>query len=284
MKYLSLLLKGAVACCVIASFTCCNSGSKPPAKNNVSFDSLSVDKSYHIDNIEANPGCSLQIKFVYPVVLENKEMQTALQQQFIASFFDDAYSQLSPQDAAAQYADDYLRNFEKEGKELIAEIENHDMHQDEEVFYESSLSVSNDIVYNRSGLLSFVVNTSYYAGGAHGGHNVTNRVLDIKTGQRIQEKDIFVDKYRDELARILVDEIVKMYNLKEAADLETIGFFDVNEIVPNGNFYVNETGIAYTFNEYEVAAYAVGAVFVPIPYEKIRHILFREGPLANIAF
>ncbi|MDR1407325.1 MAG: DUF3298 and DUF4163 domain-containing protein [Tannerella sp.] len=284
MKYLSLLLKGALACSVIALFTCCKPGTGQPVKNNVSFDSLTVDKLYHIDNVETNPRCSLQIKFAYPVASENKELSTKLQQQFIASFFDDAYIYMSPQEAAARYAEDYLRNFEKEGREFMNEMENHDMPQEEVEFHENYLSIGNDVVYNRNGLLSFVVNTSYYAGGAHGGHIMTNHVLDIKTGQRIQEKDIFVDKYRDELARILVDEIVKANELKDAADLETIGFFDVSEIIPNGNFYVDETGIVYTFNEYEVAAYAVGAVIVPVPYEKIRHLLLRESPLSNIAF
>ncbi|MDR2121353.1 MAG: DUF3298 and DUF4163 domain-containing protein [Tannerella sp.] len=283
MKLVLLLLRSALLCNIILQLVCCNAGSGQPAKNGIAFDSLSVDKSYYINDIETNPGCSLQIRFVYPVVVENNEIQKKLQQQFIVSFFNDVDRTLSPAEAAAWYVENYINVFKSEEKEYQAEVENLGVHPDE-VWFTYELIKSNEVVYNQDGLLSFVVQTSSYTGGAHGAHSVENYVLDVKTGQYISENEIFVDKYKEELSHLLVDEIVRMNEVKDARDLETIGFFDVNEIVPNNNFYADETGITYTFNEYEIAAYVVGAVSVHLPYDKIRHILRREGPLAHVAF
>ena len=54
-----------------------------------------------------------------------------------------------------------------------------------------------------------------------------------------------MDNYQDNLARILVDQIAKQNNVSDAKELENIGFFSVDEIFPNGNFLVDETGITY---------------------------------------
>jgi hypothetical protein len=77
---------------------------------------------------------------------------------------------------------------------------------------------------------------------------------------------------------------IALSNNVEIAELENIGFFNLDEIYPNNNFYADETGITYTFNEYEIAAYVVGAVSVQIPYENIRHLLRRESPVSELAF
>ena len=63
-----------------------------------------------------------------------------------------------------------------------------------------------------------------------------------------------MDNYQDNLARILVDQIAKQNNVSDAKELENIGFFSVDEIFPDRNFLVDETGITYSFNEYEIAA------------------------------
>lgn len=91
--------------------------------------------------------------------------------------------------------------------------------------------------------------------------------MNLKTGKPITEEEIFVDNYQDNLARILVDQIAKQNNVSDAKELENIGFFSVDEIFPNGNFLVDETGITYSFNEYEIAAYVVGVTERPSPLQ-----------------
>ena len=278
----ALFFKCSLLFCLTGLLTGCYTGTKKVSENNIRFDSLSIDKSYYLLEVETNPKCSLQIKFVYPADYANKEMLSMLQQQFIAGFFGDDYVNHTPQEAAEKYANDFIAAYKSEENNFKTELENHESGTMES-WYAREEATSNQIVYNRNDILSFNVYTEGYYGGAHGTHTHTNRVINLKTGQQITENDIFTDNYQDELAKILVDRIALLNNV-EVAELENIGFFSVNEIFPNKNFYVDETGITYTFNEYEIAAYVVGPVLVPIPYEKILHLLRKESPVSSIAF
>ena len=260
----------------------CNSGTKRVSENNIRFDSLAVDRSYHLLNIETNPKCSLQIKFVYPVDYPNREILLLMQQQFIAGFFGNDYVNLSPKDAAEHYANDFIEAYKAEENNFKTDRDNHGTELIES-WYSNDEAAGNQIVFNQNDIISIVVFRECYYGGAHGSHQFINMAIDLKTGRRITEDDIFTDDYQDNLANLIVSGIA-LSNHVEAAELENIGFFNVGEIYPNKNFSVDKTGITYTFNEYEIAAYAVGAVSVHIPYEKIRHLLRKESPVSSIAF
>ena len=261
----------------------CNSDGKKVAANNIQFDSVMVDKTYHMKDIETNPSCSLQIRFKFPSEFQNKEVLKAMQQQFASSCFGDSCAELSPQEAVNKYVEDYINNFKKEETSFEIDSEQHDSEPNESWYTNYEIS-KDSITYNHNDLLSYVVYKEYDTGGAHNTHSYTNRVLNVKTGQRIMESDIFIDEYQDDLAKIIVDAIALYNNVDKASDLENIGFFSVNEISPNNNFYVDDLGITYTFNEFDIAAYVVGATSIRLPYEKIRHLLRKDSPIAGIAF
>jgi len=280
MKVFSL--KSIVLFCLTGLFIGCNPNSKNDLDNKIQFDSLLVDKSYHLSGIATNPKCSLQIRFVYPDDYSDKEILRLLQQEFVSGFFGDEYISLTPQEAAEKYARDFIEAYKAEEENYKIELENHGPGT-MELWYSYNETSNNQIVYNRKDMISFVVYKDCYYGGAHGAHTYINRTIDLKTGLQISENEIFVDDYQDDLAKIIVDEIA-LSNQVNVSELENIGFFNVDEIYPNKNFYVDETGITYIFNEYEIAAYVVGPVSAAIPYEKIRHLLRKETPVSNIAF
>jgi hypothetical protein len=250
--------------------------------NKIQFDSISVEKTYHFFEVDTNPKCSLQVNFIYPVDYTNHELLNLIQQHFISCFFGDAYVNLPPGEAVEKYAGDFINEFKEEEKNFKIDVENHGFEMDE-TWYVKEQSTSGKIVYNRNDLLSFVVFKEFYFGGAHGGHQYNNCVIDLKTGRKITEDEIFINDYQDDLAKIIVDAIASSNNV-EITELEDIGFFNVNEIYPNKNFFVDETGITFTYNEYDIAAYVVGAVSVQIEYAKILHLMRRDSPISEIAF
>lgn len=267
----------------VGLLSACGSDTKKVKENDIRFDTMALKESYHIKNIETNPGCSLQINFVFPVEYQNQQVLKAVQQQFVGAFLGDDYMQSSPREAVNQYAENYLNDFKKRETDFESDVEEHGSEPNDE-WYSSYEILSDSIYYNQNDLLSMVVSKEYDTGGAHNAHHYTNRVIDLKTGERVTEAAVFIEDYQDDLAKIIVDAIALYNNVDKASDLENISFFNVNEIYPNKNFYVDEVGITYTFNEYEIAAYVVGATSVRIPYEKIRHLLRKESPIAHIAF
>ena len=98
---LALLLIGILA-------TGCDTGTKKASENSITFDSISVEKTYHLLDNPDNPNCNLEIKFVYPRKYSDKEVLKNLQRQFVSSYFGENYEQLSPEEAVRKYTDDYL--------------------------------------------------------------------------------------------------------------------------------------------------------------------------------
>ncbi|MDR2918304.1 MAG: DUF3298 and DUF4163 domain-containing protein [Tannerella sp.] len=279
----TLFFKSFVLLFFTLTIISCNNNSKKVVENNIQFDSLTVDKIYHMMDIETNPSCSLQIKFIYPVNLSDKKILSLLQQQFIACYFGEDYTNLPPEDAANRYLEYYINDFKAQEKDFLADQHNH-QEEPNESWYSSNETSYNQIVYNQNNVLSLVINKEYYKGGAHNAHSYLNYVFNLETGKRITESEIFIDDYQDNLATIIVREIAILNNINDVDDLENIGFFNINEIYPNKNFYVDDKGLNYTFNEYEIAAYVVGPILVHLPYEKIQHLLRKDSPIANIAF
>ena len=261
--------------------TGCNIGGKTSTENPITYDSISVEKVYHLLDNPDNPNCNLEIKFVFPVKYENEEILSNLQTEFVSSYFGDTYEQLSPEEAVQEYTEDYLASYKDLEEDFKSEIAKSD---DSPVgawfsYYEMS---SNQIVYNSKGIISYTVSFENYTGGAHGAHSYNNHVLDLNTGKAIVEEDIFNEGYQDTLAQLLVNQIAKQNDVTDIKELENIGFFSVDEIFPNGNFLVDDTGITYSFNEYEIAAYVVGTTNVYLPYEEIRFLLKEESPISHI--
>lgn len=259
----------------------CYTGTKKTTENDIKFDSISVDKTYHLLENPENPNCNLQINFTYPSKYGNKDILKKIQKQFVSSYFGESYETLSPEEATAKYTEDYLNNYKDLTDEFKAEVAKADETPVGAWFSYYEMS-SNDIAYNQNDILSYTVNFENYTGGAHGAHSFTNYAINLKTGDVIKEEDIFIENYQDELAQILVDIITKENNVENAKDLENIGFFSVDEIFPNGNFLIDDSGITYTFNEYEIAAYVVGAINVHIPYKEIQYLLKKDSPIAHL--
>lgn len=261
----------------------CNIGTKKTTDNDVTFDSISVDKTYHLLENPENPNCNLQINFTYPAKYDNKDILKKIQQQFVYSYFGDGYENLSPEEATAKYTEDYLNNYKDLEDEYKAEVAKADETPVGAWFSYFEMS-SNDIAYNKNDILSYTINFENYTGGAHGAHSFTNHVIDMKTGNLIKEDDIFIEGFQEDLAQILIDRIAKQNTVENPKELENIGFFSIDEIFPNGNFLIDDNGITYTFNEYEIAAYVVGATNVHLPYEEIQYLLKKESPIAHLAF
>lgn len=271
-----------LAILLVALFTTgCNTGTKGNSENSITFDSISVEKTYHLMENPDNPNCNLEINFSYPKDFKDKSILKDMQKQFISSYFGEDYENLTPEEAIQKYTEDYLaayKDLEQDYKEEIARSEDTPV-DSWYSYYEMS---GNELTYNKNNILCYTVSFENYTGGAHGAHTYNNYVLSTETGKLITEEDIFVDSYQEKLAQTLVDQIAKQNNLTDAKELENIGFFSVDEIFPNGNFSIDDSGITYSFNEYEIAAYVVGVINVHIPYQEIRYLLRDDSPIAHL--
>ena len=119
-------------------------------------------------------------------------------------------------------------------------------------------------------------------GGAHGVKDVWYTCVNLNNGSVITGDDLFIDDYESFLTPLILGKLVEIRKVESPKELEKEGFFDTSDIRPNNNFYLNEKGITYVYNPYEIAAYYIGTLEVFIPYEDITVILAPQSLIKQI--
>ena len=113
---------------------------------------------------------------------------------------------------------------------------------------------------------------SYYSfrGGAHGIQTLSNIVFDAKTGEQVQETDLFAPGYEAPVAQLLR---LAVQSSMEEEDPELMQLVHLEEVVPNGNFSVGENGMEWFYQPYEVGPYALGIVSASLSWEDLKPFL-----------
>ena len=109
---------------------------------------------------------------------------------------------------------------------------------------------------------------------------VRNYVLNLSTSELMTEGDIFSAGYDMALRPVIQNALLEANGVKTIKELEDLGFFGIDEIVPNRNFLITDKGITYTFNKGEYSAYQLQVPEVFIPYSAIRSLL-RDNSIAS---
>lgn len=106
---------------------------------------------------------------------------------------------------------------------------------------------------------------------------------NLKNGEQITEDDIFVPGYEEELTALLRAEVQRLS--KENKDMPTIDSYEntsytIEAIRPNGNFYINDEGICFVYNPYEIAplSYAY-EIEVMLSYQQLKTLMQENNPL-----
>ena len=118
-------------------------------------------------------------------------------------------------------------------------------------------------------------NTNWFMGGNHPISMEYYYVYNRKDFKRIKLDDLFQKGYDQKLLNIAEENFRKQEKLKPADKLsEEQGYFFNNQrFILNDNFVLNEQGIKFLFNVYEIKPYAAGITELEISYEQLKGIL-----------
>ena len=123
-----------------------------------------------------------------------------------------------------------------------------------------------------SKVISFsFVNSSYYFGAAHPSAGIGYSNFSLENGHVLQLADLFIKNYKIELNAIGEKKFVQEFG-REGWDFEP-GKFNITE-----NFLITNSGLMFTFNQYEIGPYAAGSPSFLITYKELAH-LFNETSL-----
>lgn len=131
------------------------------------------------------------------------------------------------------------------------------------------------IITNTPDILCFENISESYMGGAHGAYNAAYTNFDMRTGNVLKTKDIFTKGYEKVLNKLIEEKIRKHFEIKPNESLVEGGLFE-NKVSFNDNFAIKKDGIEFLYNQYEIAAYAMGVIEIKLSYKELDAILNKE--------
>lgn len=249
----------------------------------VQFDTLEFKERVYLfaANDTTLPFTNVEIEYTYPKSFKSNDDLARLQQIFNGTFFnDESYDSLSPEEALNSYIGNYTEEYEE-----LRDQYNEDMStlegDNRPSWYWYQLGKSNEILFQDKNILSYSVHHSDYTGGAHGSLNVLYYTVDLNELTTITEESIFAPNYYKLLTTKIVENLMKKFEVDSPEELVNEGIFDVEQIAPNNNFWINNEGVHYIYNQYEIAPYSMGPIEVTIPYEDIKSIIIPNSIAAN---
>lgn len=119
---------------------------------------------------------------------------------------------------------------------------------------------------------TYVFGGSDYMGGAHPFSYASYYVFDMKTGEVVTEED-FLDVENDDLWELLYERVLDSGSVDE----ESLTDEDLFELPTfNGNFSVNNDGVTWLYNPYEIAAYVYGPLEATLTWDELAPYLLKK--------
>ena len=237
---------------------------KYPA-GSIPFDLYYLNDNKQLTTKSNSPSASIQLALLMPAESSNAVISDSLG-KIILRFFSDKLSKDSTPDGVLnsmkmRYFENYLNS-----NEPFSEGSKDGPSRDWQ------LLKFMHIIYNDDSIVSFYILSYAFTGGAHGLETQEYGVVDLTSGKLIQLKEIFRDKFEQDLSRILTIKMRQMANLLDSQQLTEIGYF-VDEIKPTENFYITGNGIGFFYNHYDIAPYSFGSTELFVSNEELKDIL-----------
>lgn len=141
---------------------------------------------------------------------------------------------------------------------------------------EKIISVS----YNKNNIFGLTLDDYSYLGGAHPNTFISYFSINLETGEKIKKGDIFILSKLDKLNLLAEEKFRKVKNLSEDTNYESEGYFIKNgQFILNDNFLITDSGIKFLYNNYEIAAYAVGKTTIEFTFEELKDFLRKDSIL-----
>ena len=272
-----LLIALLIAGCWLAS--CSNTGQ--PSRN-LQFEEIMLSKSEHLFADESKPACNLSIDFAFVNNANTIGAKDSINAYLLSALFGKRYQQLSPQEAMEGYAKEYVTNYRADLEPMIQkDIDNHIDKDQLTAWYSYEQELKGSIETYKGMLLSYRTYKNEYSGGPHGMYTTEFTNLNLSTLQPILLDELFVEDYQETLTELLWYQLALDNGVETRDELEEMGYATTGELAPTENFYINEEGITFYYNVYEIAPYSMGPTQITLSYDMLEYILNYDNKLVN---
>lgn len=244
------------------------------------FDSIRVNETAHLFADTALPACNLVINFAYPIQSSDSMLKDSLNAYFLSACFGDKYIGQKPADVVKEYAQSYINEYRRDLEPMYREDEKNKKKIGTPIgaWYSYYKTIKSQVQLYEKNLLVYKIYYDEYTGGAHGIYMTSFLNMDLSTMHPLRLDDIFVEEYQDSLTNLIWSQMMADNKVTTRTALEDLGFGSTGEISPIENFYLDQEGITFYYNVYDITPYSTGPVQVKIPFEALAHLL-RSNPV-----
>ncbi len=125
--------------------------------------------------------------------------------------------------------------------------------------------------YQERGFLTLYTSGYEFLGGAHGNAWEVYDNYDIQHRKKLQLSDLItIDSAK--IGTLLEKKFRQDYDVPNRTSLKEFGLFE-NRIKPNNNFYFDDWGLTFVYNQYEIGPYVLGIIELFIPWNELKPYL-----------
>ncbi len=246
----------------------------------ISFRTITMKEEHHLNDNVKNPILSIELNYQFPTSYTDDSVLKKIRRIMLADFLPDVADTASqPESAMKSYINGKIKIYES-SQDIVMEEDSQDDGSEPSVAWKDNTSLL--IRCNGNGILSYTIESTQFSGGAHGGVTFRNAIIDLKTGEKIGEEDLFTEASIPLINEIVLKKLQTQNKVETPEELEQIGYFDVTQISQYKNFYLTNEGLAYTFNEGEIGAYALGTIEVKLSFQDLEGFIAPGSPLEKL--
>ncbi|MCK0161382.1 DUF3298 and DUF4163 domain-containing protein [Allomuricauda sp. F6463D] len=210
-------------------------------------------------------GCPL-IEINIPTALDDSAVSEAINR----SVQEEIISILSfTEDETIDNVDKALQSFTSSYKELKAKFS-------DEVPWEAT--IDGEIVYEDENIITLLLNSYSFTGGAHGYASTSFLNFDKRQGEELENWELFDDM--DGFEDFAETKFRIQEKIPQDENINATGFmFEGDSFFLSQNMGYTKEGLQLIYNQYEVASYADGPIVLLLPYNEINLYLKRKAKI-----
>ncbi|KQC13877.1 MAG: hypothetical protein APR63_07050 [Desulfuromonas sp. SDB] len=140
-----------------------------------------------------------------------------------------------------------------------------------------------EVIYNYHNIFSVGCNFYSFTGGAHPNGWTDYYNFDIQTGEVIDLQYLFSYRETKKLQTTGENLFRDMYGIRPDENFSDYDFwFPDDEFYLTENFFIDDQGLTFYYNSYEIAPYSSGPTELHIPYELIVDLIDQDNILYPI--
>ena len=197
----------------------------------------------------SDPKATISINLLYPQLFKGDPLQDSIDFAITGFLLNEPKSINSPQLFLENMAFDFFDSYHIATDGIV------DVSNSASFNWEKNVAVQ--VLYNENNILSLRMKKYASTGGVHGINMIENVVFQTASKSMLGLDDIFKPGYKKELDELLDQKLRKLNGIQDEENLRDAGFF-IDHVEASDNFYVNNDGIGFFYNIYEIAPFSSG--------------------------